>query len=88
MKLADGGIYGIKEIRTNECWDFAWKEPYSADIAMFILDRPIPDAVKGVHYVETWNAENMGDVVDKEFILAGWGISGEVREDGSDDHFT
>jgi len=45
VKLADGGVYGIKEIRTNECWDFLWKEPYSADIAMFILDRPIPDAV-------------------------------------------
>ena len=28
----------------------------------------------------------MGDVVGKEFILAGWGGSGEVRDDGSEGH--
>ena len=28
----------------------------------------------------------MGDVAGKEFILAGWGASGEIREDGSEDH--
>lgn len=53
-----------------------------------ILDRPIPNAEKGVHYVDTWNAQTMGDVIGKEFILAGWGLSGPVRDDGSDDHFT
>ena len=43
-----------------------------------ILDRPIPNAIKGVHYVDPWNAETMGDVIGKEFILAGWGMSGAV----------
>ena len=26
--------------------------------------------------------------IDRQFILAGWGRSGAIREDGSDDHFT
>jgi hypothetical protein len=27
----------------------------------------------------------MGDVVGREFILAGWGASGEVNEEGDND---
>ena len=45
MKLADGSVYGIKEFRVNECWDFSWTADFDADIAIMILDRPIPDAV-------------------------------------------
>ena len=44
IQNGDGGsdVFGIKEIRTNECW---WNgEPYSADIALMFLDRDIPDA--------------------------------------------
>ena len=45
VKLSDGEVYGIKEFRTNECWNFsAGGGPYSADIAIMILDRPIPNA--------------------------------------------
>jgi len=44
VKLSDGEFYGIKEFRTNECWDFSFGGPYSADIAIMILDRPIPNA--------------------------------------------
>ena len=55
---------------------------------MMILDTPIPNAIKGVHYVDTWNAETMGDVVGREFILAGWGRSGAVQDDGDDSGFT
>ena len=85
--LADGERYGIKEFRVNDCWDFGYfGGPYSADIAIMVLDRAIPNAVRGQHYVDIWNAATMGDVVGKEFILAGWGASGEIREDGSEDH--
>ena len=88
VKLADGSVYGIKEFRVNECWEFNQEPPYefsdfSDDIAIMILDRPIPDAIQGVHYVKTWNAETMGDVVGREFILAGWGISGAIPDDNS-----
>lgn len=78
VRMADGQEYRIREFRANECWDFSWGGPFSADIAMMILDTPIPNAEKGVHYVDTWNAETMGDVVGREFILAGWGRSGAV----------
>ena len=88
VQMHNGEIFGIKEFRTNECWDFNTGSPYSADIAIMILDRPIPNAIKGVHYVDPWNAEDMGDVIGREFILAGWGQSGEVRPDMSDGHFT
>ena len=52
-----------------------------------ILDRPIPGAKKGVHYVDIWNTKTMGNVVGKQFTLAGWGISGAIRDDRSTDNF-
>ena len=85
VKLSDGATYGIREFRTNECWDFSYGGPYSADIAIMVLDRPIPNAVEGVHYVKTWDAEDMGDVEGREFILAGWGASGSVNDEGDYD---
>ena len=46
--LADGERYGIKEFRVNDCWDFGYfGGPYSADIAIMVLDRAIPNAVRG-----------------------------------------
>ena len=78
VKMYDGGEYEIKEFRTNECWVHEWGSPYSADIAIIVLDRPIPDAIEGVHYVPYWDAETMGDVVGRKFILAGWGRSGAI----------
>ena len=62
VKLADGETYGIKEFRTNECWDFNFGGPYSADIAIMILDRPIANAEEGKHFIKTWDAATMGDV--------------------------
>ena len=85
MTLGDGNTYGIKEFRGNECW---WNEgqPYSADIAIMVLDEPVPNAVEGTHYVKLWDAEEMGSVEGREFILAGWGASGPVRENGDESH--
>ena len=84
VTLGDGNTYGIKEFRGNECW---WDgQPFAADIAIMVLDRPVPNAVEGKHYIKLWNAEEMGSVAGKEFILAGWGASGAVREDGDESH--
>ena len=48
VRLADGEVYGIQEFRTNECWNFAaGGGPFSADIAIMVLDRPIANAVEG-----------------------------------------
>ena len=85
VKLSDGEVYGIKEFRTNECWDFSSGLPYSADIAIMILDRPIPNAQEFVHYIPTWNAETLHDVLGREFELAGWGASGSVNDEGDGD---
>ena len=89
MELLSGETYDIREFRTNKCWDWTRNcdgAPYSADIAIMVLDRPIPNAVLGEDYVNIWNAETMESVAGRDFILAGWGSSGELREDGSTDH--
>ena len=57
VQLWDGAVYDIAEIRTNECWNFAaGGGPYSADIAIMILDRDINGAEEGETYYKTWNA--------------------------------
>lgn len=87
MVLNDGQSYGISEFRVNDCWDFSgWGGPYSSDIAIMVLDRPVENAVAGTHYVDIWDASERGDVEGKTFLLAGWGASGEIREDGTEDH--
>ena len=87
--MTNGEVYNIKEFRTNECWTFERdSENSNFDISLMILDRPIPGAKKGVHYVDTWNSKTMGTVVGKTMTLAGWGSSGAIREDGTANHFT
>ena len=76
--LNSGVEYTIREFRTNECWDFDTTDTWAADIALMIFDEPIEDAVEGVDYINVWDAEEMGDVANRQFILAGWGASGEV----------
>ena len=51
-----------------------------------VLDRPVPNAVEGRHYVKMWDASEMGSVQGREFILAGWGASGPIRENGDESH--
>ena len=87
-KLNSGVEHTIREFRTNECWNFDTADTWSADIALMIFEEPIEDAVEGVDYIHIWDAEEMGDVAGKQFILAGWGASGEVQEYGMDeDHY-
>ena len=64
VRLADGQVYGIQEIRANECWDFSPRNnEYSADIAIIIFDRPIANAVEGIHYLKMYDPESMGTEV-------------------------
>ena len=49
VQMNNGDIYGIKEFRTSECWDFDGEANgnggnFNYDITMMILDRPIPGA--------------------------------------------
>ena len=88
VRLSDGELYRISEFRANDCFEFGWNFwlTYTHDIAIMILDRPIPNAVEGRHYVKTWDVETMGSEVGKQFIVAGWGASGEIRDDGDESH--
>ena len=93
VELTDGNgnltTYDIVDIRANNCWwteaNSGWTRRMAADIAFLILDRPIENAVEGKHYVKVWN-EDEGDIVGRTFTLAGWGASGELRPDGSENH--
>ena len=87
-KLSSGVEHTIREFRTNECWNFDTTDTWSADIALMIFEEPIENAEEGVDYIHVWDAEEMGDVANRQFILAGWGASGEVQEYGMDeDHY-
>jgi len=95
IKLTDGegnfNTYDITDIRANECW---WSEGggnrYASDIAFLVLDRPIDcggDCIEGYHYLKPWvedEEDNNGDITNRTFILAGWGASGEIQEDGDE----
>ena len=86
--LSDGELYHVKEVRGNECWNHFREEPFFNDLALLILDRPIPNAVEGVHYVKMWDEATMGDdYIGLEFAIAGWGAAAEIRE-GVDWHPT
>ena len=86
--LSDGELYHVKEIRGNECWSHWKEEPFIVDLALLVLDRPIPNAVQGVHYVKMWDEATMGtDYVGLEFAIAGWGAAAEIRQ-GVDWHPT
>ena len=86
--LSDGELYSVKEIRGNECWSHWKEEPFIVDLALLVLDRPIPNAVQGVHYVKMWDEATMGtDYVGLEFAIAGWGAAAEIRQ-GVDWHPT
>jgi len=66
VKMADEEIYAVKEVRVHECWDWNnifppyYIDKYHHDIALMIFDRPIPNAIEGVHYVKIWDELTMG----------------------------
>ena len=77
----------IVEIRVDDCWNFKREGPFSNDLAMLFLNRPVTDAVRGEDYVELWNPADheYEDLTGAEFILAGYGEHGNFVP-GQTDH--
>ena len=50
----------------------------SNDLAMFILDKPLTNAVAGVDYAELYNPEDHGheDLTGADIVLTGFGMWG------------
>ena len=83
VSFADDVERHIAEVRVDSCWisgggDGFAGSPWSHDLAMFFLDKPLVNAVKGVDYVELWNPadHNYEDLTGAEFMLAGFGYNG------------
>ena len=79
-KLNSGVEHTIREFRTHECWNIETADTWSADIALMIFEEPIEDAVEGKDYIHVWDAEEIGNVANRQFIIAGQGASGEVKK--------
>ena len=50
-----GGQRKIVEVRVADCWNFELQGPWSSDIALLYLDKPVRNAVEGLHYVNLWD---------------------------------
>ena len=88
VRLVSGDVHRIKEIRTNECWDFSpYNNEFANDIALLVFDRPISGAKEGEHYLNLYNPEAMGTEVGREFMLAGFGTGGQMNDRGSEGHY-
>ena len=56
LRVKVGGQYRrIKEIRTTDCWDFQRQGPFSTDVAIMILHKPLDDAEEGIDYLKLWD---------------------------------
>ena len=52
----------------------------TSDLAIIILAQEKSNAVEGVDYAKPWFGDE-SDIVGQEFMLTGWGYSGEISED-------
>ena len=55
VEMWNGDVYSVSDIRPIDCWDIENMVPNTADIAIFVLDRPIPNAQPGIDFVNVWN---------------------------------
>ena len=52
---------------------------YPADIAILVLEKPIPNAKAGDDYIDLWDVKEQKTTMEgKQFTLIGWGTSGTV----------
>ena len=51
--------------------------PNPADVAIMVLDRPIPNAVEGDDYLKVYDGSDK-TMEGEVFTLVGWGNSGPV----------
>ena len=62
-----GNTYFVKEKRTLSCYTKKKNETEDifqilpADIAILVLNKPIPDAVAGVDYIDVWDVKKQGE---------------------------
>ena len=49
-----------------------------------ILDRPIAGAKEGTNYLKLYDPDTMGTELNQEFMLAGWGTSGNMNDPSFD----
>ena len=84
-----GNRYRVTEQRPLKCYtdkaDEGFDIQFPADIAVLVLEEPVPNAEPGVDYLELWDVEKYGDMQGKVFTLIGWGLSGPIGSnyDGS-----
>ena len=81
VQMWDGEVYTVSDIRPNDCWDLENTVPNTADIALFVLDRPIPNAQPNVDFVQVWSENELGTEVRKTFTVMGWGEFGPKSRD-------
>lgn len=76
-----GETYGVVEQRPNDCYDVRTGLPNPADVAIMVLDRPIPNAVEGDDYLKVYDGSDK-TMEGEVFTLVGWGNSGPVGTSG------
>ena len=85
-----GNTYRVIEQRPLSCYTNKAHEGFDiqfpADIAILVLEEPIPNAVAGDDYLDLWDVEEMNSTMEgKIFTLIGWGLSGKVGDDANFD---
>lgn len=68
----------MSKIIENNCYHLKTGLPNAADVAIMVLDKPIPNAVEGTDYVTVWDTNDRGSIEGKDFTLVGWGGAGPV----------
>lgn len=80
------------EIRVSDCWNFSRSGPFSNDLALIYFNKPVPEAEEGFHYLNLWDPEEHiegdqpFDLEGEEFILAGFGMNGPIKDNGDESH--
>ena len=85
-----GNTYRVIEQRPLSCYtqkaDEGFDIQFPADIAILVLEEPIPNAQAGVDFLDLWDVEEMNSTMEgKIFTLIGWGLSGKVGDDANFD---
>lgn len=80
-----GQTYKVVEERPSNCYDVKTGLPNPADVAIMVLESPIPDAVEGEDFLKIWDGST-NTMKDQVFTLVGWGNSGGVGTSGDQDY--
>ena len=58
-----GKTYSVNEVRPMSCWNSgpnaeSINEKFPSDVAVMVLEKPIPNPKVGVDYINIWNPED------------------------------